>query len=288
MRRIVEQARSIGDAVVGAVRRAVDPPLTADARPLDIKRAIVELVEQQVEPAGGGRRVLPGDFVQVRVLAEQDQTKPLDAVLSDIREVIRTRLLELQCEVPRRFAVEVSYVGRPLEEWEPDQRLEVVVRADRHAPAARRAVVDPDEATQPVLIVEVVRGQATKQQFTFCDAVIRIGRSPDPTDERGRPRTNDVAFLENESAENLTVTRGHALIRFDPRTGEYRLFDEGSANGTRVLRSGEAIDVPRRDPVGVSLRPGDEVQFGKAAVRIRIEAGSEAPGGPDNGRPHER
>ena len=43
------------------------------------------------------------------------------------------------------------------------------------------------------------------------------------------------------------------------------------ANGTRILRSGEPIDVPRRDPVGVSLRSGDEVQLGKAAIRIRID-----------------
>jgi len=110
------------------------------------------------------------------------------------------------------------------------------------------------------------------RHFTFSDVVVRIGRSMDPTDDRGRPRLNDVAFLENDSAENRTVTRGHALIRFDARSGEYRLFDEGSANGTRVLRSGEAIDVPRRDPVGVSLRSGDEIQLGKAGIRIRIDA----------------
>ena len=100
--------------------------------------------------------------------------------------------------------------------------------------------------------------------------IVRLGRSADPTDDRGRPRLNDVAFVENDSPENRTVTRGHALIRFDARTGEYRLFDEGSANGTQILRSGEAIDVPRRDPIGVSLRSGDEIQLGKAAIRIKI------------------
>jgi pSer/pThr/pTyr-binding forkhead associated (FHA) protein len=119
-------------------------------------------------------------------------------------------------------------------------------------------------------MLNVLHGQAEKRQFVFTEGVIRIGRSADPTDDRGRPRFNDVAFLENDSPENRTVTRGHALIRFDAPTGEYRLFDEGSANGTRVVRGGNAIDVPKRDPVGLALRTGDEVQLGKAALRVRI------------------
>lgn len=281
MKRIVEQARSLGDVVAGAVRRAVDPPLTADARPLDIKRAIVEAVEQRVEPAGGGRHVLPGECVQVKVLTgSAGQRRALEVVLDDIRETIASRLLELQCQVPRQFSVAVGYVRRPPDDWDDDQRLAVVVsdgdavgsslnRIRRGASVARRD--DDGVATLPSLTIEVVRGQAQKRHATFRAAVVRIGRSPDLTDERGRPRMNDVAFLENDNAENRTVTRGHAVIRFDARAGEYRIFDEGSANGTRIVRSGESIDVPRRDPVGVSLRSGDEVHLGKAAVRIKIE-----------------
>ena len=91
MRKIVHHARTIGDAVAGAVRRAVDPPLTADARPIDIKRAIVEALERRVEPAGGGHHVLPGEVVQVKVLAEQaEQRKALEVVLGDLRDAIRS------------------------------------------------------------------------------------------------------------------------------------------------------------------------------------------------------
>jgi len=281
MKRIVQQARSLGDVVAGAVRRAVDPPLTADARPLDIKRAIIEAVEQRVEPAGGGRHVLPGDRVQVKVIAETaEQRRALEAVLGDIGEAIASRLLELQCQVPRPFSVVVGYARRLPDDWDADQRLSVVVgdadgaaygmgRTRRSGSATRRE--DNGMATVPSLMIEVVRGQALKRQFTFRAGVVRIGRSPDLTDDRGRPRMNDVAFLENDNADNRTVTRGHAVIRFDVRAGEYRIFDEGSANGTRILRSGESIDVPRRDPVGVSLRSGDEVHLGKAAVRVKID-----------------
>jgi hypothetical protein len=297
MRKFVQQARAFGETVADVVRRAVDPPLTADARPIDVKRAIVEAVERQLEPAGGGRRVLPGEALHVTVLAEDaERRKALEPVLTDLEHAITSRLLELRCAVPRRFAVEVSYVRRAPESWQPDQRLAVSAtgpdarsaqrsrrgarpEADAAAPAgvrrdgasnSRDSGRRADVEAMPTLNIDVVRGQAVKRHFTFGEAVIRIGRSADPTDERGRPRLNDVAFLENDNAENQTVTRGHAMIRFDTQVGEYRLFDEGSANGTRILRSGELIEVPRRDPVGVSLRSGDEVQLGKAAIRIRI------------------
>jgi hypothetical protein len=270
MKRIVQQARTLGVAVAGAVRRAVDPPLAADARPLDVKRAIVEAVERLVEPAGGGRRVLSGGAVQVTVMAEHaEQRKALEPVLADVGETIKARLRELQCRVPRHFGVAITYVRRTPPGWDEGQRLAVSVGGDEPAAAATRAV---DEAAEPppALTIDVIRGQAARRHFTFTDRVIRIGRSADPLDERGRPRVNDVAFLENDTPENRTVTRGHAVIRFDARTREYRLFDEGSANGTRVMRSGEVIEVPRRDPVGLALRSGDEVQLGQAVLRIVI------------------
>jgi len=270
MKRIVQHARTLGDAVAGAVRRAVDPPLAADARPLDVKRAIVEAVERRVEPAGGGRRVLSGDAVQVKVLAEHaEQRKALEAVLVDVGDAIKVRLLELQCRVPRRFAVEITYLRRTPPGWDEGQRLAVSVNGHEAGAPATRAAAEEAESP-PLLTIDVIRGQAARRHFTFSERVIRIGRSSDPMDERGRPRVNDVAFLENDCPENRTVTRGHAVIRFDARTCEYCLFDEGSANGTRVLRSGELIDVPRRDPVGLALRSGDEVQLGKAAIRVGI------------------
>jgi hypothetical protein len=275
MKKLVEHARSLGGqalslggTVAGAVRRAVDPPLGEDAKPLDIKRAIVEAVEQRLEPAGNGRRVLPGDGVQVKVLVEQtDARRALEAVLADVRDTVIARLLELHCTVPRWFAVDVSYVRRSPADWEAGQRLAVTVVPG----SGRTAANGGDAEALPTLAIAILRGQTAQQEFTFTEPVVRIGRSHDPTDDRGRPRFNDVAFLENDSAENRTVTRGHAVIRYHAATAEYRLFDEGSANGTRVIRSGEVIDVPKRDPVGLALKSGDEVQLGKAAIRVRVD-----------------
>ena len=274
MKAFVQRAKEIGGAMADAVRRAVDPPLDDDARPLDVKRAIVEAVEQQVEPAGGGRRVLPGAVVHVRILEVNDDVRPsLDAVLADLPQVLATRLRELRCDVPRRLSVDVAYVPEPMPDWPSDHRLHVTVdnsvaHGATHVPAVVELPQRSRPSALPALTVTVIRGEAIERTATFRESVIRIGRSVDPTDERGRPRFNHVAFLENDNPDNRTVTRGHAVIRFNAETGEFRLFDEGSANGTRVLRSGEVIDLPKRDPVGFTLRSEDEVQLGKAAIRV--------------------
>jgi len=274
MKAFVQRAKEIGGAMADAVRRAVDPPLDDDARPLDVKRAILEAVEQQVEPAGGGRRLLPGEVVHVRILAVNDEVRPsLDAVLADLQQALITRLRELRCDIPRRLGVDVAYVPAPLADWASDQRLQVTVdnvaaRGVTQVPTVVEVPQPSQRSAVPALTITVVRGEAVERTATFRESVIRIGRSADPTDERGRPRFNHVAFLENDSPENRTVTRGHAVIRFNAETGEFRLFDEGSANGTRVLRSGDVIDLPKRDPIGFTLRSEDEVQLGKAAIRV--------------------
>jgi hypothetical protein len=262
MKNALSKAKAVGESMAGVLRRAIDPPLGPDARPLDVRRAIVETVERQVEPAGAGRRVLPGDTVRVKVMcADAAERRALEAVLEDLRDGIVGRLRELRCEAPPAFAIDVTYLRREPPGWAPGQRLSVELS---------RAAAASDATPQPILAVTVVKGQAAQESFTFSGPVIRIGRATEPTDERGRPRFNDIAFLENDQAENRTVTRGHAVIRFNGSRGEYRLFDEGSVNGTRIVRGGDFIDVPKRDPVGVVLRSGDELQFGKAAIRVRI------------------
>jgi hypothetical protein len=60
-------------------------------------------------------------------------------------------------------------------------------------------------------------------------------------------------------------------LRFDPASSAYRLYDEGSSNGTAILRDGDVITVARRDPRGVRVRTGDEIQVGRALLRIDIE-----------------
>jgi hypothetical protein len=53
-----------------------------------------------------------------------------------------------------------------------------------------------------------------------------------------------------------------------PATGTYRVFDQGSANGTRVLRKGRLTQVAANDPAGMAIQPGDELHLGSVIIRV--------------------
>ena len=262
--------RRVEGAVRGAAettRALFDPPLPSDAEPLEIREAIIDDVEQHVEPIDSGRRVLPFNHVSVVVLAaHKTERARLEATLADINDAVRTRLGEIQCAPPAGFDVEVRYIKQPRPEWTPDQRIAIDYDSRQpHQPAAERG------GDLPSLTITVIRGQAAEPCYTLSTPRVCIGRTPKPVDARGRPRLNHVVFVEGADEHSRTVGRAHASIQYDPERGEYRLFDDGSHNGTRVIRNGTQIDVVPRDPTGVTLRSGDEIEFGTAAVRVSVQ-----------------
>ena len=257
----------------GAARRAVarvktwfEPPLDADARPLEIREAIIDHVERRAEPAAAGRRVLPHNHVTVTVLAgSSDDRASLDAALGDIEPAVRARLGEIRCPVPNGFEIEVQFVKRAKAGWSGDQRFSVEYGS--------RAVTRPAAARQPAapgLRLKVVRGKATRTSYALTDTHVLIGRTAEPMDHLGHPRHNHVVFLEDGNEHSATVGRAHASIQYDASRQEYRLFDDGSHNGTRVVRGGKTLNVVARNPVGVTILSGDEIQFGTAAVTVEI------------------
>ena len=261
--------------VDGAMRAAVqrvqmwfDPPLDGEAAPLEVREAIIEDIEQRVESAGAGRRVLPYNRVTVTMLAADRPSRArLQAALAGLHESIVARLTEIRCVIPPGFAVDTRYVKRPPAAWAPHQRLAFTYDDRRAAPDLPSAA--PSEPAR--LLITIARGQATHASYTFAESHIRIGRSAQPVDGLGRPRTNQVVFLEDgDDNHTRTVGRAHASIRYDATRREYRVFDDGSHNGTRVMRDGALFDVKPHDPVGVTLRSGDEIQVGTAALRIQI------------------
>jgi hypothetical protein len=253
-------------AAVHRVQQWFDPPLDRDAAPLEVREAIIEDIEQRIEPAGAGRRVLPYNHVVVTMLAADKPARArLQAALAGLQESIIARLTEIRCGIPAGFAVETRYVTRPAAAWAPHQRL--AFSYDRRDSADTPSTAPADAAR---LRITVARGQATHASYTFGEPHINIGRSAQPIDGRGRPRTNHVVFIEDGDDHTRTVGRAHASIRYDAARREYRVFDDGSHNGTRVMRDGTLFEVKAHDPVGVTLRSGDEVQVGTAALRIQI------------------
>ena len=255
-------------SAVQRVQTWFDPPLDSAAKPLEIREAIIEDIEQRVESVGAGRRVLPYNQVTVTVLAPDKPSRArLQAALADLQDSVEARLTELRCAIPAAFVVETRYVTRPPAAWAPDRRLGFDYEM-------RDAVSDLATGSQepPRLRVTIARGQATHASYSFSESHVRIGRSAQPIDGRGRARTNNVVFLEDGDDHSRTVGRAHASIRYDTARREFRVFDDGSHNGTRVMRDGVLLEVKPHDPVGVTLRSGDEVQVGTAALRVQIES----------------
>ena len=253
-------------AAVQRVQQWFDPPLDGAAAPLEVREAIIEDIEQRVEPAGAGRRVLPYNRVTVTVLAVDKESRArLQAALAGLHESVVQRLTEIRCAIPPGFAVDTRYITRPPAAWAAQQRLAFTydqrVASDMPPAAANEAAR---------LRITITRGQATHASYTFAESHIRIGRSAEPIDGRGRPRTNQVVFIEDGDDHSRTVGRAHASIRYDTTRREYRVFDDGSHNGTRVMRDGALFEVKPHDPVGVTLRSGDEIQVGTAALRIQL------------------
>ena len=268
MKDVRESLQRMKEMVRGAaerVERAINPPLTDDARPVDIRQAIVEAIEERVQPVGSGRRVLPDRFVKVRVLAhDAAQERALQTALQDIRAHAVARLREIACEVDPSFQIDVTYARKRSGHWPADRPF--VIDFEAAAPAAAAP-------HQPALRLKILKGRAASGSYELREPVVRVGRSESPVDSTGRPRHNDVAFAEEGDAVSATVGRGHCEIRYHAGTRQYRVHDERSANGTRIVRNGEIIPVPALDPYGVALASGDELQFGSASARVEIEGG---------------
>lgn len=263
----VTRLTTLGRGWQQRLRTVFDGPLDAAATPLEIVQAVLDDVERHVEPLGRGRRVLPYTAIDVQVLAADADIPRLEAVLEDLPTRVTERLAEIRCEPCDGLEV-VSQVSteRPAS-WPEGQRFAVAYR--RAAPAARETPAAAPVVAVPCLRLTVTRGAVADGPLEFRGGTIAIGRCADGADGAGR---NRVAFLDDADGINGTVGRAHARVRYSPATGDYRLFDEGSRNGTSVVRDGEVIAVPRRDPRGVRLRHGDEIRLGRAVLEVALTA----------------
>ena len=126
-------------------------------------------------------------------------------------------------------------------------------------------------AATPGVWMKILAGKADRDEYSFRKARINLGRLADVVDSQQRLiRRNDVAFVETPEPPNPTVSRAHAHIELDRATGQFRLFDDRSAQGTTVLRDGGIINVPKGPSKGVPLQPGDEIVLGHARLSFDV------------------
>ena len=170
---------------------------------------------------------------------------------NDIREC----LAGARCELPAGFSVEIETAENGPKTFE-------ILYEVQHAPAASTAKPEPAR-------VVVVRGKANLDSFILDKPRTNIGRLAELTDSRHRVmRRNNIVFEDGADEANATVSRGHAHIRFDPETAEYRICDDSSEYGTRIFRDGRSIEVASGGKRGERLSAGDEIYLGRACVRF--------------------
>jgi hypothetical protein len=246
------------------LREFFDAPPGADAPPLELSCAVLDELERRVQPVGGGRRVFPYDRIVVRLSTVNADRPALEAAFQGLGSRLRARLEELRCEAPDAIDVEAVFLNEPAAEWPSGRAFSIE--------CVRTGGTDCAEAhtEQSALHIAVVSGTATEPAYRFSAPVIFVGRTVEATDDAGRVRRNDVAFFDTVDGVNETVGRAHARFRLDVRTGDYSIYDDGSRNGTWIVRRGVAIAVPSRDPRGVRIESGDEVRLGRALIRVAI------------------
>jgi hypothetical protein len=166
----------------------------------------------------------------------------------------------------------VHFAKKPRKGWAADQRVELTFSREQPAAVAARATRERETPVSSAVRLVVLRGAAAKRTYSFEQRVIRFGRGEDLAEASGRSRRNDIAFLDDEDEVNRTVARAQAHLQFDADRREFRLFDDGSSNGTRIVRDAEIITVTPHGPRGVRVASGDILEFGRARVRFEVEA----------------
>jgi len=166
-------------------------------------------------------------------------------------------------------------------QYPPDLEISVELRparvsGDRNAEFSSlyamkfREPVDTKRYKVPDVVLEIVKGSAEQSVYRLAKDRLLIGCQPRVRDREGRlVRINNVVFPDTGNEVNATVSDMHARIWFDFTRQEFRIMDETSLYGTRIVREGHTIEVPAENPRGVGLRSGDEICFGQASVRFR-------------------
>jgi hypothetical protein len=267
---ILERARRLERHLARGMSDAAKSLVRGDGvrEPLELTHAIVDAVEREIQLAGRGTRVFPFNTVDVFMVAASEHARArLDAIVNGLvplHDRITERLRAAHCAV-ETLEVNIHYLAKPQKHWTDPQFGISFKKVARDTPVV--AAVEPPS---PRLEVTVVHGAADHRTYALASARVDLGRGGDVRDSRlGLIRTNQVAFSENSTSVNRTVSRQHAHIFYDARSGQFRVHDDGSVHGTKVVRKGKTVPVPF-GARGVRLQSGDEIVLGEARVRVKF------------------
>jgi len=131
--------------------------------------------------------------------------------------------------------------------------------------AATRAQGDPPPPAAPESVPRTSAGRALLLRLDVgtvlpVDRTLLLGRQPTHPD--GEP--SSATSLVEVPDPSLSVSKTHVLVR--PVGGAVEVVDQGSKNGTSILRAGEAHAL-RPGEVGVA-RVGDSIHFGDRTADV--------------------
>ena len=266
---VLGKARRLESTIAAKLDKAAKGFVRSRTRePLEIVLAILEAVEQRIEPTGRGARVFPFNRIELSVVAPSREARGrLEAVFAadtPLRTRILNRVQSAGCS-SADVVVEIQYFDHAEPNWSaPEFDLQFARVAE---PEVDGLELEP----QPGQIdIRVLCGVMERWAYSFTAPRIDVGRGAEVRDHRNRLiRTNHVVFTEGAGDVNQTVSRKHAHIAYEPLTGHFRLHDDGSEHGTEIVRGGRTIPV-LRGTRGVRLQSDDEVVLGEARVRIRF------------------
>ena len=260
--------RDIEKRIDGQLRKMfASESATAQGRELiEIQRAILNEVEDRAQLLPRARRRFPFNDLTVRIAAtEPDRRSAIDLVFVEgdaLQNEIAAYLRGEDIEVPADLRVKVE----PLE----DPPAEISAKG-YHITYTTRETAKAETKPKQTVRFTVLHGETAQSTYDIARNRIHLGRLTEVLDERRRPvRRNDIAFLESSDKPNSTVSRAHAHIEYDPSTGEFRLFDDGSSYGTSVVHDGRLINIPPAGGRGQRIDSGDEIYLGQARVLFEI------------------
>ena len=265
---VLGKARRLESAIAARIDQVAQGLVRTRTRePLEVLLAILDAVEQRIEPTGRGTRVFPFNRIEVSVVASSREVRGrFEAVFegdSPLQTRILDRLRSAGCS-PIDVAVEFRYVDAADPPWRVP---EFDLQFERIAPPK----IDGAQLHCPASIeIRAVSGVMERWAYSLAAPRIDIGRGAEVRDSRNRLiRTNHVVFVEGAGGVNETVSRSHAHVVYDPATNRFQLHDDGSEHSTGIIRRGKTISV-LRGTRGVRLQPDDEVVLGEARVRIKF------------------
>lgn len=265
---IIERlGRAIFEAPFGGQKISKDAPELAE-----IRLAILDAVKEKAHRAGG-KIVFPFNLIRVHLLGVPSEQAAVfrSAFLSSyFAEELRNGLTRSNYKFPADLKVDVTTTDAL-----PGQNENWLVVETLLQEAPPQYITPIDQ----IPYLAVMSGQAEPSEMRLEKPWINIGRSREAVQSGGPTRRNDVAFSE-DSAVSRSVSRQHAHLERDAKTGQYRLFNDriykGAANcGVYLVREGVSQPV-HRGGHGALLQPGDEIHLAEAVLRFQLEPTSPA------------